>query len=184
MNISKEELNDKMKVLLSNNDFSRYIENSDKRVVKFCDLEHFKDVHKLLPKWEDFRIILIEQKINSGHWVCITRRNNNFCFFDPYGNSPYQNLNFISKKMNELLGQEKTDFSGLFKGLKKGSYKLDYNKKKFQNLDNNINTCGRWCIVFLSKFIQGYSLKEFQLWMDKEKRRTGYNYDEIVTLLT
>ena len=36
-------------------------------------------------------------------------------------------------------------------------------------MDNNINTCGRWCIVFLSKFIQGYSLKEFQLWMDKEK---------------
>ena len=100
--------------------------------------------------------------------------------------------------MNELLGQEQTDFSGLFKGLKKGStasavskkrdafnsYTLDYNKKKFQKMDNNINTCGRWCIVFLSKFIQGYSLKEFQLWMDKEKRRTGYNYDEIVTLLT
>ena len=37
--------------------------------------------------------------------------------------------------------------------------------------------------VFI-KFIQGYSLKEFQLWMDKEKTRTGYNYDDIVTLLT
>ena len=33
--------------------------------------------------------------------------------------------------MNELLGQEKTDFSGSFKGLKKRSYKSDYNKKKF-----------------------------------------------------
>ena len=32
--------------------------------------------------------------------------------------------------MNELLGQEKTDFSGLFKGLKKKSYTLDYNKKE------------------------------------------------------
>ena len=42
--------------------------------------------------------------------------------------------------MNELLGQEKTDFSGLFKGLKKNSYTLDYNKKKFQKMDNNINT--------------------------------------------
>ena len=37
---------------------------------------------------------------------------------------------------------------------------------------------------FFSKFIQGYSLKEFQLWMEKEKKRTGYNFDEIVTLLT
>ena len=72
----------------------------------------------------------------------------------------------------------------MFKGLKKNSYTLDYNKKKFQKMDNNMNTCGRWCIVFQSKSIQGYSLKEFQLWMDKKKRRTGYNYDEIVTLLT
>ena len=38
--------------------------------------------------------------------------------------------------------------------------------------------------MFLLKFIQGYSLKEFQLWMDREKKGTGYNYDDIVTLLT
>ena len=67
--------------------------------------------------------------------------------------------------------------------MKKGSYKLDYKKKKLQKMNNNINTCGRWCIVFLSKFKQGYTLKEFQLWMDTGKRRTGYNYDVIVTLL-
>jgi hypothetical protein len=205
MNISKEELNekmkvlnekrrdafleqvklaDKMKVLLSNNDFSKYIENSDKRVVKFCDLEHFKDAYELLPKWEDFRIILIEQKINSGHWVCITRRNNNFCFFDPYGNSPYQNLNFISKKMNELLGQDKTDFSQLFSKLKKNSYNLEYNKKKFQKLDTNINTCGRHIIVFIGKFILGYSLEQYQKWLESEKKRTSYSFDEIVSILT
>jgi len=91
---------------------------------------------------------------------------------------------FFFLKKNELLGQENTDFSGLFKGLKKASYTLDYDKKKFQKMDNNINPCGRWCIVFLSKFIQGYSFKEFQLWMDKENRRTGYTYDDILTLLT
>ena len=37
--------------------------------------------------------------------------------------------------------------------------------------------------VFI-KIYTRLSLKEFQLWMDKEKRRTGYNYDEIETLLT
>ena len=114
MNLTNDELNEKMKLLLSNNDFTNYIQNADKKVVKFAELENFKDAYELLPEWEDFRIILIEQKLNSGHWVCITRRNNDFVFFDPYGNSPYQNLNFISKKMNELLGQDKTDFSHLF----------------------------------------------------------------------
>ena len=184
MNLTNDELNEKMKKLLSNNDFTNYIENADKKVVKFGELENFKDAYELLPEWEDFRIILIEQKLNSGHWVCITRRNNDFVFFDPYGNSPYQNLNFISKKMNELLGQDKTDFSHLFSKLKKGSYNLEYNKKKFQKLDKNINTCGRHIIVFIGKFILGYSLEEYQKWMENEKKRTGYSYDNIVSLLT
>ena len=180
---SRDDLHEKMKVLLSNEDFGKYIQHLDKKVVKFSDLENYIDIYQLLPEWENYRIILIEQKPRMGHWVCLTRRNDIFIFFDSYGYNPFQNLNFISKKMNELLGQEKTDFSGLFKGLKKRFiYIIDYNKIKFQKMDNNINTCGRWCIVFLSKFIQGYSLKEFQLWMDKEKRRTGYNYDEIITL--
>ena len=45
-----------------------------------------------------------------GHWVCLTRRNDIFIFFDSYGYNPFQNLNFISEKMNELLGQEKLIF--------------------------------------------------------------------------
>ena len=66
MNISKEELDDKMKVLLSNNDFSKHIENSDKRVVKLSDLEYYQDVYELLPKWENFRIILYRTNNKLG----------------------------------------------------------------------------------------------------------------------
>jgi hypothetical protein len=66
MNISKEELDDKMKVLLSNNDFSKHIENSDKRVVKLSDLEYYQDVYELLPKWENFRIILYRTNNKFG----------------------------------------------------------------------------------------------------------------------
>jgi len=181
---SEEDLKDKMKVLLSNTDFGKYIPNLDKKVVIFADLENYKDIYDLMPEWEDYRIILIESKPRSGHWVCITRRNNHFIFFDSYGYGPFQNLSFVSKKMNDLLGQEKTDFSGLFKGLKKGSYTLEHNKKRFQKMDININTCGRWCIVYIGKFILGYSLKDFQKWMEEQKKKSGYSYDEIVSLLT
>ena len=34
---SRDELNDKMKVLLSNEDFGKYIQHLDKKVVKFSD---------------------------------------------------------------------------------------------------------------------------------------------------
>jgi len=92
-----------------------------------------------LPEWEDYRIVLIEQKPRLGHWVCLARRIGIFIFFDIYGYNPFQNLNLILKKMNELLGQEETDFSGLFKGLKK-LICINYNKKNVQKLDSNINT--------------------------------------------
>ena len=70
-----------MKVLLSNEDFEKYIQHLDKKVVKFSDLENYNDIYQLLPEWEDYRIILIEQKPRMGHWVCLTRRNDIFIFF-------------------------------------------------------------------------------------------------------
>ena len=48
---SRDELNDKMK------DFGKYIQHLDKKVVKFSDLEFYKDIYQLLPEWEDYRII-------------------------------------------------------------------------------------------------------------------------------
>ena len=46
--ISKDELNDKMKVLLSNEDFGKYIQHLDKKVVKFSDLENYNDINYCL----------------------------------------------------------------------------------------------------------------------------------------
>jgi hypothetical protein len=62
-----------MKVLLGNEDFGKYIHHLNKMVVKFSDLEIYKDIYQILPAWEDYRIILIEQKPRMGHWVCLTR---------------------------------------------------------------------------------------------------------------
>ena len=87
--ISKDELNEKMKVLLSNEDFGEYIQHLDTKVVKFSDLINYKDIYQLLPEWEDYRIILIKKKPRMGHWVCLTRRNNIFIFVDSYGYNPF-----------------------------------------------------------------------------------------------
>ena len=55
-----------MQVLLSNEDFGKYIQHLDKKVVKFSDLENYKDIYQLLPKWKDYRIILIEKNHEWG----------------------------------------------------------------------------------------------------------------------
>ena len=75
-------------------DFEKYIlQHLDKKVVKFSYLENYNDIYQLLPEWEDYRIILIEQKSRMGHWVCLTRGDDIFIFFDSYGYNPFQNLN-------------------------------------------------------------------------------------------
>ena len=181
---TQEEINEGMKVFLSNTDFNKYLTGASDKVVKYSDLDQFKSVYDLLPEIIDYRIILIEQKLNLGHWCCITRDNHNFCFFDSYGYGPIQNLNFITKRMNKMLGQDRQDFSGLFSGLKKASYELEHNKKKFQKVSSDINTCGRHVIVFIGKWIQGTNLQEYQKWLEQQHRNSGYSYDEIVTILT
>ena len=60
--------------------YSIYFVKCKKKVVKFSDLENYNDIYQLLPEWEDYRIILIEQKPRMGHWVCLTRRNDIFIF--------------------------------------------------------------------------------------------------------
>ena len=84
---SRVELNDKIKVLLSNEDLH-------KKVVKYSDLENYKEIYQLLPEWEDYKIILLEQKPRMGHWVCLTKRNNVFIFFDTYGYNPFSKFKF------------------------------------------------------------------------------------------
>lgn len=183
--LSEDEIKEEMAKFLSNTDFTKYLSGVGDKIVKYSELDQYKDAFHLLPEHEDYRIILIEHKLNVGHWVCIVRRGNDFCFFDSYGHGPLQNLNFISKSMNRFLGQTREDFSGLFKDLKKGTYKLEHNKKKFQRMSKDINTCGRFVIVFISKWmIKGMNLQDFQKWIEQNKKETGYNYDEIVTLLT
>ena len=181
---TQQEINRETKKFLSNKDFNKYLNGASDKVVKYADLDQYQSVYDLLPEKHDFRIILIEQRLNSGHWTVILRGDKMITFFDSYGYGPIQNLNFISKKMNQILGQERQDFSGLFKGLKNDSYTLIHNKKKYQKNSPNINTCGRHVLVFIGKFIQGYSLKEYQKWMQEQNRNSGYSYDEIVTLLT
>ena len=47
---SRDELNEKMKILLSNEDFGKYIQQLDKKEVQISDLENYNDIYQLLPE--------------------------------------------------------------------------------------------------------------------------------------
>ena len=58
------------------------------KIVKYADLDNYKDIYELLPNIMDFVFLLTESEKNSGHWTLIIRDDNTFEYFDSYATSP------------------------------------------------------------------------------------------------
>jgi hypothetical protein len=155
-----------LETMISDSDFTRYFGNEvQNQILKYSDLANYKTIYDLLPEQKDFRIILTETKQNEGHWCCILRYPYNgkdtIEWFDPYGVRPDGELTFISTAMKKLLGENKHYLSALINTINKSKTDFIYNKTKFQQLADGINTCGRWtiCRILMMRF--GYNLEEF-----------------------
>ena len=74
------------------------------KIVKYADLDNYKDIYQLLPNRMDFVFLLTESEKNSGHWTLIIRDDDTFEYFDSYGTSPKNILDYIPKYMNKKLG--------------------------------------------------------------------------------
>jgi hypothetical protein len=111
------------------------------KIVKYADLDNYKDIYQLLPNRMDFVFLLTESEKNSGHWTLLIRDDNVFEYFDSYGTSPKNILDYIPKYMNKILGNDfKEDLGKMLKSIKPTD-KFIYNKTKFQKEQEGINTC-------------------------------------------
>lgn len=149
----------KLATMVSDLDFKRAFGDGVK-VLKYSELSNYHNINDLLPNAKDYVFILIETKKNSGHWTCLLKYDDVYEWFDSYGIRPDGELNFISKAIKELLGENHHELTRLIKTIPKGS-KMIYNKRKLQKLAEGINTCGRWCILRASMLNIGFDLKEF-----------------------
>lgn len=182
--LKKEEAYQKMKIklatMISDKDFEKYFSDANQKILKYSQLENIKDINELLPDEKDYRIILTENKKNSGHWCAITRDNDIYTWFDSYGEYPDDELKYIPKFINEMLGQDKKHLSRLLKTIKEPN-QIFYNKTKYQKLADGINTCGRWCICFLLLHHIGYDLKEFKNFIKlNSKKYNDMPYDILI----
>jgi len=111
------------------------------KIVKYADLDNYKDIYQLLPNRINFVFLLTESEKNSGHWTLLIRDDNVFEYFDSYGTSPKNILDYIPKYMNKILGNDfKEDLGKMLKSIKPTD-KFIYNKTKFQKEQEGINTC-------------------------------------------
>ena len=133
----------------------------------------------LLPKPTDYCIILYESEMNSGHWVALLRYSSIFEYFDPYGHVVDRPLRWISAAQRKLLKQGEPLLTEL---LDRSGAEWIYNKRAFRKSNAKINTCGHHCCHRIYRLTHDHvDLKDYAELMEELKRRTGNNYDVIVS---
>ncbi len=142
--IDEDVLIGRIETSLTNSDIERYFPGL--QTLKYSELNSLTNIDELLPNDKDFKIILIEQDNNVGHWVCIMKNGNTIEYFNPYGTRVDNDKKWIGKVKNMLLNQHDDVLSEL---MEQSKYKCVYSKTRFQKLNPKINTCGRWCILRL-----------------------------------
>lgn len=167
----------KLQYFITDDDIKRWLgPESESKIIKYSDLANYNSLEDLLPNETDYKIILVESEVNSGHWTCIMRKGNKYETFDSYGGIIDHELNYIPNSTKQYLGEDKKYLGGLLKG-----HKIIYNKKKLQAENDNICTCGRWTIARILSFLMGWKLKDFQDKLKEVSEETGKPFDIIVT---
>lgn len=138
----------------------RTILGQDCKIIEYCDLDKFSNMDDLLPNETDYVIILIESAENRGHWCAITKRDKVISMMDSYGVKLQDELNFISRTVNRMLGNTKEELEKLIKSCA-DDVEVIYNKTPLQSQSPDVASCGRWCASYIQLFKLGYSLEEF-----------------------
>jgi predicted SprT family Zn-dependent metalloprotease len=95
---------------MSNEDLEKYLAIKPEDIIKYSELSNYKTIQQLLPKDNDFRIILIEEKKNFGHFVSVQRQGKVITYYNSYGAK-------CQKKL-EQLRDENTPTKGKYKGVR------------------------------------------------------------------
>jgi len=169
--------------MFSNTDFDRFLEAP--RILRYSQLADYDSIQALLPLEKDYVIILYETKRNSGHWMCLIRNEKILTFFDSYGYFPDEELSFITRLQNKLLGQDKPYIRRLMKTGVDAGMKAMYSHTKYQSDSPQVATCGRW--VILAVFMlhtMGHDLKGMKRIFDKASKEMGKPYDVLAVDFT
>lgn len=145
----------------------------DCNLFKLSEIKRFKTIDELLKN--NRCVLLFENKLNVGHWVCLYKHNNTLYFFDSYGNNMKGVGDFVPKHIDKALKQ---DFRDLVKLMYNSPYNVEYNHYSLQKDKFGVNTCGRWCIIRL-KYIE-MSIDDF----NNAFKRKSLPPDEIIVKLT
>ena len=112
-----------------------------------------------MPQDKSAVFILIKTSQQSGHWTAVARNKNNVYYFDSYSIGIDGELKNISADLRYELGESEHLLSKLFKN---SQLIVHSNSFHYQSHHEDINTCGKWCVIFVKAIFDGLSMKAFK----------------------
>lgn len=145
-----QKLLDNMSYSLSDSDLKQLLGN-DAKIMKYSQLSDVNSIEQLLPNATfDYVILLVELKDDVGHWECVVRCGKIIFFFDSYGARVDKQLLYAPKQLRKDLDQKYPLLSYLLNKALEDGFHVMFSTYKYQVQNGNINTCGRWCVVFIN----------------------------------
>ena len=178
--ITEEMIAGRISTPMSDADLERHTGIKGSDIIKYSDLKNYNDITDLLPEDKSARIILIEDRFNSGHWVAVMRYGKTIEYFNSYGAKWDTDWKFVNKMVRIILGENTNEMTRLMNKAKQDGWNTVWNEKAFQKLSNKVQTCGRWCVLRIEMMKMGYDLKEFQAFIKKRKGEEKKDADWIV----
>ena len=150
---------------------------SDTKILTYPQLAKYNSIEELLPKPYDFVVILLLETPVSGHWTALIKNPSQLEWFDSYGNAPDADLSkWLSPSQRIKLKEDKYYLSNLLQGRN-----YIYNKVKYQEMKEGVNTCGDHVCHRCYKFKnEGFNLKDYQDYMKNYTRLYGLTPDQLV----
>jgi hypothetical protein len=153
------------------------------RIVLYRDLYNYPDIDDLLYPY-DSCVILYETSPAKGHWTAlikiIDKKNTTIEFYDPYSNFPDTQQKYIPEPFLSQSGQNVPVLSYLLINCNP-KYQISYNQHKFQKFAQDIQTCGRWCLLRI--ICKDMNLKDFSNFVFNSAKELGLSNDLFVSTM-
>jgi hypothetical protein len=149
------------------------------KILSYTDLLDSDSIDDVLDDKGRLMLLYLTENESTGHWVCLLKlRDSNIIeYFDPYSNyKPDGEKKWLSAEKLREFGQ---DTDHLTKMLKNSPYTVKSNAVPFQQDKNNMNTCGRHCLVRL--YLKHLSLPEYATLVEDACEEGGITPDDFVS---
>jgi hypothetical protein len=130
---------------LSDDDIRRLL-GSDIKITSYPDLEKVQHINEIFDRKGRAVLFFPQQSKLQGHWSCLVKNGREIEFFDPYGEAPEDQKEGLSGGDLERLGMTQPLLANLL--LNSGS-RIYFNKVQIQELNNDVQTCGRHVVARL-----------------------------------